>query len=63
MAVVWTTQGDIDESLLEVRMVERDEGNVIALAREWYKDGEMVRRDAWVTLKSGLELGAKAKEI
>lgn len=62
MALVHTTKGLIDEELLSYAYVEQSDDNSIGVAREWrIKDAadEIVRRDAWVTMKRGLETTAE----
>lgn len=52
-AFVHTTKGLVPFERLEVKEV-RDQGdNHLSIAREWYLDGELVRRDAWVTILRG----------
>ena len=55
-----TTIGLLPQDALEMRVTERDDGGSIAMAREYYYHGTLVRRDCWVTLKCGLStLAAK----
>lgn len=53
MAMISTTKGVIDEALLRrtVGIDDRPNANDVAVWIEWRLDGEIVRRDAWVTLK------------
>jgi hypothetical protein len=53
MSLISTTKGIIEESLLSrvVGIDDRSNANDIAVWIEWRLEGELVRRDAWVTLK------------
>ena len=53
MAKITTTLGDVEESSLVTSLVQEESEKYITLAREWRLDGEIVRRDVWVTLKTG----------
>lgn len=61
--LIQTTRGLLPESSLTTREVRSDGDNDIGVAREWYLGGEMVRRDAWVTLLRGLEIDAQEGNI
>lgn len=54
--VVATTKGLVDRSLLEVRDIVTEEETSRIIATEWYLDGELVRRDVWVSLLVGVEM-------
>jgi len=51
MALITTTKGDMDESLLEHRSGEVDNENEFTTWTEYWLDGELVHRSAHVTLK------------
>lgn len=47
---VWTTKGPIDRELLEVRDIVIETETSRDKVTEWYLDGELVRRDGWVSV-------------
>ena len=51
MALVTTTKGDMDESLLEKREGSVDNENEYTTWVEYWLNGELVHRSAHVTLK------------
>ena len=51
MAIVTTTLGDMDESLLEKQEGTVDNDNELTTWVEYWKDSELVHRSAHVTLK------------
>jgi hypothetical protein len=51
MALVTTTKGDMDETLLEKREGTVDNDNELTTWVEYWLDGELVHRSAHVTLK------------
>jgi hypothetical protein len=51
MALVTTTKGDMDDSLLEKREGSVDNDNELTAWVEYWLDGELVHRSAHVTLK------------
>lgn len=51
MALVTTTKGDMDDSLLEKREGSVDNENEYTTWTEYWLDGELVHRSAHVTLK------------
>ena len=51
MALVTTTKGDMDDSLLEKREGTVDNDNELTTWVEYWLDGELVHRSAHVTLK------------
>ena len=51
MATVFTTKGDMDESLLEKREGSLDNDNEYTTWVEYWHEGELVHRSAHVTLK------------
>ena len=51
MALVTTTLGEIDESLLEKREGTFEDDNELTTWVEYWKDAELVHRSAHVTLK------------
>lgn len=52
--LVPTIKGEIEEGLLEKREGVLDNENEHTTWTEWWLDGELVRRDAHVTLKTAL---------
>lgn len=61
MALVLTTKGEMDESLLEKREGSIDNENEYTTWVEYWLDGELVHRSAHVTLKKMPNLvGAEA---
>ena len=60
MALITTTKGDMDESLLEKREGSVDNDNEITTWVEYWLDGELVHRSVHVTLKKTLTLSAVA---
>ena len=51
MALITTTKGEMDESLLEMRSGEVDNENEFTTWTEYWLDGELIHRSAHVTLK------------
>ena len=51
MALVTTTKGEMDDSLLEKREGTVDNDNELTTWVEYWLDGELVNRSAHVTLK------------
>lgn len=49
MAIVYTTKGLLPSEELEVRDFITLEDNARVTATEWFHQGEMVRRDVWVS--------------
>ena len=60
MAVITTTKGDMDESLLlkQTGVVDDDVEHTTWV--EYWLDGELVHRSAHVTLKKHIEVASKA---
>jgi len=56
MATVFTTKGDMDESLLEKREGTVDNDNELTTWVEYWLEGELVHRSAHVTLKKTVTL-------
>ena len=71
MKKVSTIIGELSESDLESFITEQDCGDTLIVSREWkYKGadpalaehvGQMVRRDCWVTMKTGISLAGSAE--
>ena len=53
---VQTTKGIVDRSLLEVKDIVTEQDTARCMATEWYLDGELVRRDVWVSVLVGASL-------
>ena len=51
MAIITTTKGDMDDSLLEKREGTVDNNNELTTWVEYWLEGELVHRSAHVTLK------------
>jgi len=60
MALVTTTKGEMDESLLEKKEGFVDNDNEYTTWVEYWHEGELVHRSVHVSLKKALELGAAA---
>jgi hypothetical protein len=60
MAIVTTTKGDMDESLLEKREGSVDNDIEYTTWVEYWLEGELVHRSAHVTLKTSPALFAEA---
>jgi hypothetical protein len=64
MALVTTTKGEMDESLLEKKEGSVDNDNESTTWVEYWLDGELVHRSAHVTLKKPLtHMAAEAASI
>lgn len=63
MALVTTTKGDMDESLLEKREGSVDNDIEFTTWIEYWLDGELVHRSAHVTLKTSPALFAEAASL
>lgn len=60
MALVTTTKGEMDDSLLEKKEGSLDNDNESTTWVEYWLDGELVHRSAHVQLKKSLVLSAEA---
>jgi hypothetical protein len=60
MALVTTTKGDMDDSLLEKREGSLDNDIEYTTWTEYWLDGELVHRSVHVTLKTSPALFAEA---
>ena len=58
MAIVTTTKGDMDDSLLEKKEGMIDDENELTRWVEYWLDGELVHRSVHVHLKKALVMGA-----
>jgi len=56
MAIVTTTHGDMDESLLEKKTGEVDNENEYTTWTEYYLNGELVHRSVQVRLKKNVSI-------
>ena len=63
MALVTTTKGDMDESLLEKREGSIDNDIEYTTWVEYWLEGELVHRSAHVTLKKMPPIGGEAASI
>ena len=59
MAIIHTTKGDIDESLLERKTGIVDNDNEFTTWIEYWLDGELVHRSAHVIFKKNLFANTK----
>lgn len=63
MALVTTTKGEMDESLLEKREGTFEDDNELTTWVEYWLDGELVHRSAHVTLKKMPPIGGEAAAL
>jgi hypothetical protein len=63
MAIVTTTKGDMDESLLVKQEGTVDTENEFTTWVEYWLDGELVHRSAHVTLKKMPSIGGETQPI
>jgi hypothetical protein len=63
MALVTTTKGEMDESLLEKREGSLDNDNETTTWVEYWLDGELVHRSAHVALKKTPQIAAEAASL
>ena len=63
MALVNTTKGEMDDSLLEKREGLIDDDNERTTWVEYWLEGELVHRSVHVHLKKALVMGAEAAKI
>lgn len=61
--MVETIEGPLPFCDLEVKEHKSEGNNELAIAREWYYQGRLVRRDAWVTQLRGHSTEARQKEF
>lgn len=55
MSLIFTTKGDIEESLLTKTEGGHENDTEIVSWQEWVLDGEIVKREVQMHLKQGLE--------
>ena len=63
MALITTTKGDMDESLLVKQEGTVDNDNELTTWVEYWLEGELVHRSAHVTLKKMPPIGGEAAAI
>jgi hypothetical protein len=63
MAIVTTTKGDMDESLLDKKEGIVDNDNEYTTWVEYWLKGELVHRSVHVVLKKSVTLAAEAASI
>ena len=63
MAIITTTKGDMDESLLEKREGNMDNNHESTTWVEYWHEGELVHRSAHVSLKTSPPLFAEAASL
>lgn len=61
--LVYTTHGLVPAGELEVKDIVTSTDNSREIATEWRKNGELVRRDVWVSLLRGVAMGAEQGSI
>jgi hypothetical protein len=59
MALVTTTKGEMDDSLLEKREGTFEDDNELTTWVEYWLESELVHRSAHVTLKRSLPIGGE----
>jgi hypothetical protein len=62
-AQVHTIKGLIDRDRLTVEDIVSEDENSRAIATEYRLDGELVRRDAWVSILSGQAIFGETQEV
>lgn len=60
---VHTTKGIVNSERLDVKDIVKMEENARVIATEWYLDGELVRRDVWVSMLNGHEMLGEQAQI
>jgi hypothetical protein len=60
MALIFTTKGDIEESLLDKTEGGSENDMEIIKWQEWRLDGEIVKREVQMHLKQGLQMFPEA---
>jgi hypothetical protein len=60
MALVTTTKGDMDDSLLEKKEGSVDNDNEYTTWTEYWLEGELVHRSVHVQLKKSVEMAVEA---
>lgn len=63
MKTVFTTKGYLPYDELDIRDVVAEDDNSRAIATEWYYKGELVRRDAAVSILRPAVMGAEQGDI
>ena len=53
MDMVQTLIGLLPRADLEIELIEAEDDGAVYMTRVWKHHGEVVRRDAWVTIKHG----------
>lgn len=61
--LVQTAEGLLPLDALQVTETRKVGATDIAMAREWFYEGRLVRRDAWVTLLRGVDSQAETGKI
>ena len=61
--LVQTAEGLLPLDALQVTETRKVGATDISMAREWYYEGRLVRRDAWVTLLRGVESNGEAGKV
>ena len=57
--LIYTTKGNVPVKDLTVKNMWHDDPDSIVFAREWYLDGELVKREAHVYQRNGIVLEAQ----
>jgi predicted GNAT family acetyltransferase len=53
MDMVQTLVGLLPRADLEIELIEAEDESCVYMTRVWKHNGEVVRRDAWISLKQG----------
>ena len=56
---VTTAKGLIDREELQLEMNQYEDDNAVYVNTKWWHNGELVRQDAWVNMKQGLNTEAQ----
>ena len=56
---VSTLKGLIDREELQLEMNQYEDDNAVYVNTKWWHNGELVRQDAWVNMKQGLNTEAQ----
>jgi hypothetical protein len=61
--LVHTTKGLIERERLIVKDIITEGPNDRSIATEWFLDGELVKREVWVSMLSGIAVFGEQAEI
>ena len=63
MQLVNTTKGEIARDRLITTDIVSEEPGCRVIATEWHLDGELVRRDVWVSILKGQEVAGEQASL